>query len=104
MDYLLLLTFLIFLTFLYAIAVIADNSTLSKGHHFIFWIFAAVTTPLIGTLATLALLVAIYVPISTTCILYHKRHQYQEIDYQAHEDEPNTVNRSDPVDLPSHTT
>ena len=55
--------------FLYAIAVIADNSTLSKGHHFIFWIFAAVTTPLIGTLATLALLVAIYLPISATCTL-----------------------------------
>ena len=34
----------------------------------------------------------------------HKRYQYQEIDNQAHEDEPNTVNRSDLVDVPSHTT
>ena len=47
---------------------------------------------------------AIYLPISATCILYHKRHQYQEIDNQAHEDEPNTVNRSDSLDVPTHTT
>ena len=103
-DYLLVLTFLVFTSFLCAIAVISYTSTLSKGHHFIFRIFAAVTTPLIGTFASLGLLVAIYLPISATCILYHKRHQYQEIDNQAHEDEPNTVNRSDPVDVPSHTT
>ena len=103
-DYLLVLTFLVFTSFLCAIAVISYTSTLSKGHHFIFRIFAAVTTPLIGTFTTIALLVAIYLPISATCILYHKRHQYQEIDNQAHEGEPNTINRSDPVDLPSHTT
>ena len=41
---------------------------------------------------------------SATCILYHKHHQYQEIDNQAHEDEPKTVNRSDLIDVPSHTT
>ena len=103
-DYLLALTFLVFLGFLYAISVIADTFTLSEGHSFIFWILAAVTIPLIGTFASLALLVAIYLPISATCILYHKWHQYQEIDNQAHEDELNTINRSDPVDLPSHTT
>ena len=103
-DYLLFLTFLVFDTILFAIAAIAYMSTLGKGHHFIFWILTAMTYPLIGAFAPLGLLVAIYLPISTTCILYHKRHQYQEIDNQAHEDEPNTINRSDPVDLPSHTT
>ena len=109
-DYLLALTFLVFVGFLYAIAVIAytgvlaDTFTLSKGHSFIFWILIAVNNPLIGTFPSLGLLVAIYLPISATCKLYHKRHQYQEIDNQAHEDEPNTVNRSDPVDVPSHTT
>ena len=43
---------------------------------FIFWILTAMTYPLIGAFASLGLLVAIYVPISATCILYHKRHQY----------------------------
>ena len=103
-DYLLFLTFLVFASFLYAIALIADTSTLSKGDHFISWNFFAVTSPLIGTFASLGLLVAIYLPISATCILYHRRHQYQEIDNQAHEDEPHTVNRSDAIDVPSDTT
>ena len=102
-DYLLVLTLFVFRNFLYAIAEIADISTLSMGHHFIFWIFSAVTYPLIETCATLALLVAIHLPISATCI-YYKRHQYQEISSQAHGDEPNTVNRSDAIDIPSHTT
>ena len=102
-DYLLFLTFLVFTSLLYAIAVTPDTFTLSEGHPFIFWIFAAVSFSLIGTFASLGLLVGIYLPISATCI-YHKRHQYQEIDNQAHEDEPNTINRSDPVDVPSHTT
>ena len=103
-DYLLVSTFLVFTSFLCAIAVISYTSTLSKGHHFIFWILTAVAIPLLGTFASLALLVAIYLPISTTCILYHKRYQYQEIDNQAHEAEPNTINRSDAIDVPSHTT
>ena len=103
-DYLLFLTFLVFVSFLYAIALIAITFTLSEGHSFIFWILMAITYPLIGTFVSLGLLVAIYLPISATCILYHKRHQYQEIDNQAHKDEPNTVNRSDPVDVPSHIT
>ena len=103
-DYLLFSSSFVFAIFLYAIAVIAYTSTFSKGRHFIFWILAAVTIPLIGTFASLGLLVAIYLPISATCILYHKRYQYQEIDNQAREDEPNTINRSDPVDVPSHTT
>ena len=100
-DYLLFLTFLVFVSFLYAIAV---TSILSNGNHFILWTLNAVSSSLIGTFATLGLLVAIYLPISATCILYHKRHQYQEIDNQAHEDEPNTINRSDAIDVPSHTT
>ena len=102
LDYLLFLTFLVFMIFLYAIGEIVDTSILTQ-RHFIFWIFSAATFPLVGTFATLALLVAIHLPISATCI-YYKRHQYQDIDRQAHEDEPNTVNRSDPVDIPSHTT
>ena len=102
-DYLLVLTFFIFLSLLYAIEEIVDTSTLSKRYHFIFWICSAVTSPLTGTFATLALLVAIHLPISATCI-YYKRRQYQDIDSQAHEDEPNTVNRSDTVNIPSHTT
>ena len=101
-DYLLFLTLLVFMGFLYALGVICDTSTLTQ-YHFIFWICSAVTFPLTGTFATLALLVAIHLPISATCI-YYKRRQYQDIDRQAHEDEPNTVNRSDPVDIPSHTT
>ena len=98
--YLLFLTFLAFKSFLYAIAA---TSALRKGNHFILWIFNAVNPPLIGTFASLGLLVAIYVPISATCILYHKWYQYQEIDNQAHEDEPNIINRSDAIDVPSHT-
>ena len=100
-DYLLALTFFVFA---YAFAVLSITFSFSEGYHFISWILTAVTYPLIGTFAPLGLLVAIYVPISTTCILYHKRHQYQEIDNQAHEDESNTINKSDPVDVPSHTT
>ena len=100
-DYLLFLTFLVFASFLLSIRA---TFTFSKRHHFILQIFNAVSSTLTGTFASLGLLVAIYVPISATCILYHKRHQYQEIDNQAHGDEPNTINRSDPVDVPSHTT
>ena len=100
-DYLLALTFFVSV---YAFAVLVITFIFSEGYGFISWILTAVTTPLIGTFVPLGLLVAIYLPISTTCILYHKRHQYQEIDNQAHEDEPNTINRSDPVDVPSHTT
>ena len=101
-DYLLFLTFFVFA---YAFAVLAITFTFSEGHHFISLILTAVTNPLIGTFAPLGLLVGIYLPISATCILYHKRHQYQEIDNQVYEDdESKTVNRSDPVDVPSHTT
>ena len=104
-DYLLFSSSFVFATFLYAIAAIAYTSTLNEGHHFIFWILTAVTTPLNGTFGSLGLLVAIYLPISATCTLYHKRHQYQVIDNQAYGgDGPNTINRSDPVDVPSHTT
>ena len=101
-DYLLFLTLLVFMIFLYAIGELVDTFTYTQ-HHFNFWILSAVNFPLAGTFATIALLVAIYLPISATCI-YYKRRQYQDIDRQAHEDEPNTVNRSDPVDIPSHTT
>ena len=97
-DYLLALTFFVSG---YAFAVLATTFTFSEGRHFILF---AVINPLIGTFVPLGLLVGIYLPISATCILYHKRHQYQEIDNQAREDEPNTINRSDPVDVPSHTT
>ena len=91
-DYLLVLTFLVFVDFLYAISVIAVTFTLSERHSFIFWILIAVNNPLVGTFDSLGLLVAIYLSFSTTCILYHKRHQYQEIDNQAYGgDEPNTV-------------
>ena len=102
-DYLLVLTFFIFMSCIYAIAEIVDTTTLSKRYHFFFWIYSAVTSPLTGTFATLALSVAIHLPISATCI-YYKRRQYQEIDSQAHEDEPNTVSRSDTINIPSHTT
>ena len=101
-DYLLFLTLLAFMIFLYAIGEIVNTSTLTQCH-FILWIFSAATFPLVGTFATLALLVAIYLPISATCI-YYKRRQYQEINSQAHEDDPNTVNRSDTINIPSHTT
>ena len=100
--YLLALTFLVFASFLYALGEMAYTSTF-KQHHFILWIFSAMTSSLVGAFATLGLLVAIYLPISATCI-YHKRHQYQEINSQAHGIEPFTLNRSDPVDVPSHTT
>ena len=99
---LLFLTLLVFMIFLYAVGGIVNTSTLTQ-RHFIFWICSAVASPLTGTFATIALLVAIHLPISATCI-YSKQHQYQDIDSQAHEDEPNTVNRSDAIDIPSHTT
>ena len=102
-DYLLVLTFFIFMSFVYAIREIANTFTLSNRRQFIFWIYSAVTSPLVGTFATLALSIAIHLPISATCI-YYKRHQYQEIDSQACEDEPNTVNMSDAINIPSYTT
>ena len=101
-DYLLFLTILVFASFLYALGEMAYTSTF-KQHHFILWIFSAMTSSLVGAFATLGLLVAIYLPISASCI-YHKQHQYQEINSQAHGNEPHTINRSDPVDVPSHTT
>ena len=102
-DYLLVLIFFIFMGFIYPIQEIAHTFTLSNRHQFIFWIYSAVTSPLIGTFATLALSIAIHLPISATCI-YYRRRQYQELDGQACGDEPNTVNMSDAIDIPSHTT
>ena len=102
-DYLLFLIFLIFLGLLYALGAITVDTSTHTQHHFTLWILSAVTSPLTGTFATLALLVAIHLPITAACT-YYKRHQYQEINSQAHEDEPNTVNRSDAIDIPSHTT
>ena len=55
-DYLLFLTFLVFASFLYALGEMAYTSTF-KQHHFILWIFSAVSSSLIGAFTSLGLLV-----------------------------------------------
>ena len=99
-DYLLLLVILVFvfcLVFLtFAFSIFTYNQ-----HRFVYWVFSAITSPLIGTFIPLALLVAIHVPISAAC----KQHQYHNRKSQARwEEEPKTINRSDAIEIPSHTT
>ena len=62
-DYLLFLGFLVFLSFLYLLEIVVRSSL--KQYHFVFWVVPAVFSPLIGALGTLALQVAIHLPIST---------------------------------------
>ena len=100
-DYLLFLGFLVFLSFLYLLEIIARSSL--KQYRFVFWVVPAVFSPLIGALGTLALQIAIYLPISTA--IHHKRHQHQKRKSRVYgEDEPNTMNKTDGVELPSVTT
>ena len=58
-DYLLFLTILVFASFLYALGEMAYTSTF-KQHHFILWIFSAMTSSLVGAFAPLGLLLFIY--------------------------------------------
>ena len=71
-DYLLLLGFLVFLSFLYLLEIIALSSL--KQYRFVSWVVPAVFSPLIGALGTLALQVAIHLP--TTAAIHHKHHQH----------------------------
>ena len=99
-DYLLLLVILVFVFFLYALETIARFYAFNR-HRFLFWVLSAIFSPLIGTFIPLSVLVAIHLPISATC----KWHQHHKRKSQAHrEDEPNTVNKSDAINVPSHTT
>ena len=66
-DYLLVLTFFVFA---YAFAVITTTFTFHERHRFISWILTAVTYPVIGTFASLGLLVAIYLPTSLQLVYY----------------------------------
>lgn len=62
----------------------------------------AVFSPLIGALGTLAMQVAIHLP--TTAAIHHKHHQHQQRKSRVYgEDEPNTMNETDGVELPSVT-
>ena len=100
-DYLLFLGFLVFLSFLYLLEIIAQSSL--KQYRFVFWVIPAVFSPLIGALGTLALQVAIHLPISTA--IHHKRHQRQKRKSRVYgEDEPNTMNKTDGEEYPSVTT
>ena len=99
-DYLLFLGFLVFLSFLYLLEIIALSSL--KQYHFVSWVVPAVFSPLIGALGTLALQVAIHLP--TTAAIHHKHHQHQQRKSRVYgEDEPNTMNETHGVELPSFT-
>ena len=99
-DYLLFLGFLVFLSFLYLLEIIALSSL--KQYRFVSWVVPAVFSPLIGALGTLAMQVAIHLP--TTAAIHHKRHQHQQTKSRVYgEDEPNTMNKTGGVELPSVT-
>ena len=99
-DYLLLIIFLVLVFFFYSLELIA-RSFAFKEHRFVFWVLAAISPSLSGTFIPLVLLVAIHLPISTFCT-YRRRHQYQNQGHK--EDDQKTVNISDAIDIPSHTT
>ena len=99
-DYLLLLVILVLVFLFYSLEIIARSFAFNQ-HRFVFWILAAISSPFSATFISLALLVAIHLPISATC----KRHQHHKKKSQARwEEEPKTINRSNAIDVPSHTT
>ena len=99
-DYLLLIIFLVLVFFFYSLELIARSFAFNQ-HRFVFWVLAAISPSLSGTFIPLVLLVAIHLPISTFCT-YRRRHQYQNQGHK--EDDQKTVNISDAIEIPSHTT
>ena len=99
-DYLLLIIFLVLVFFFYSLELIARSFAFNQ-HRFVFWVLAAISPSLSGTFIPLVLLVAIHLPISTFCT-YRRRHQYQNQGHK--EDDQKTVNISDAIVIPSHTT
>ena len=94
---------LIFLVFVYALEILAHSFAFSQ-HRLLFWVLSAISTPLGATFISLVLLAAIHLPISAICKC-HKQHQYRKRRSQVYrEDDPKTINRSNVIDLPSHTT
>ena len=99
-DYLLLLVFLVF-AFCLVILTFAFRIFTHNQHRFVYWVFSAISPPFIGTFIPLALLFAIHIPISAAC----KQHQHHKRRTQARwEEEPKTINKSDAIEIPSHTT
>ena len=99
-EYLLLLFVLVF-AFCLAFLIFAFSIFTHNQQRFVYWVFSAIYSPFIGTFIPLALLFAIHIPISAAC----KQHQHCKGKSQAHwEEEPKTINKSDAIEIPSHTT
>ena len=97
-EYLLLLAFMVFASCLVFLNF-AFGSFIQ--HRFVYWVFSAISIPLIGTFNPLALLFAIHIPISATC----KQHQHHKRESQVHREEDlKTINKSDAIEIPSYTT
>ena len=98
-EYLLLLVFLVFASCL--VVLFFAVRFFVPQNIFVYCFIFAISTPLIGTFIPLALLFTIHIPISATC----KQHQHHKRESQVHrEKELKTINKSDAIDLPSHTT
>ena len=96
-EYLLLLAFMVFASCLFFLLFVF--SVIQQ--RFVYWIFLAVSSPLIGTFIPLALLFAIHIPISATC----KQHVHHKRESRVHrEEELKTINKSDAMEIPSYTT
>ena len=76
-EYLLLLAFMVFASCLFFLTFVFSFFIWQR---FVYWLFLAISTPLIGTFIPLALLFAIHIPISATCN-QHQRHKRERVEF-----------------------
>ena len=103
-DSLLSLALLLFLFMMYLPpqGIITSNSV--NRNSFVVWIFIALSTPFVGTLTPLALLVVIHLPLSTIFCAHCKQQRHTGPRQRDHNNEQATVHESSNWNQPSHTT
>ena len=93
------LLFFLYMMYLPPQGIITSNSF--NRNRFVVWIFIAISTPFVGTLTPLALLVVIHLPLS---MLFCKQQRHTGPQEHDHNNEQATVNESSNWNQPSHTT
>ena len=96
------LLFFLYMIYLPPQGIITSNSI--NRNSFVVWIFIAISTPFVGTLTPLALLVVIHLPLSTIFRARCKQQRYTGPQQRDHNNEQATVHESSNWNQPSHTT
>ena len=103
-DSLLSLALLLFLFMMYLPPQGIITSNHFNRNRFVVWIFIAISSPFIGTLTPLALLVVIHLPLSTIFCACCKQQRHTGPQQRDHNNEQATVHESSNWNQPSHTT